>query len=145
MSLQDELKDAVGLAKQVLSDRKEEKEREQRERRTVQLVCPYCGTSSKVVWEGGTLPNCPSCGAVFDANDPQLRHLVEEESLSAERQRRVKEEAAIQSAKTKKKIRMIIIIVILMIVLMIAAVVVAKLNGGSLHMEGDTTFHFRIS
>ena len=25
--------------------------------------CEYCGSSVKIKWEGGAMPNCPNCGA----------------------------------------------------------------------------------
>ena len=145
MSLHDDLKDVKDLARMVMSDKKEEKQKADRERRTVQLVCPYCGTSSRFVFEEGKLPGCPSCGAVFEADDPQLKKLREEMEQDAQVDRRAREAAAIDSAKTRNKIRRYVIIGVIVIVLLIVAVIVAKLNGGSLHVGGGGSFNFHIS
>ena len=143
MSFHEDLEDLKELARMVTSDKKEEKEREERERRTVQLVCPYCGVSSRIVWEEGRLPVCPSCGASFEENDPQLIKLRENKTRQMDMENRAREAAAIDSAKTKLKIRRFIIIGIIVIILLIAAVIIAKINGGSLHITGR--FHFNIS
>lgn len=29
--------------------------------------CEYCGSSVKIKWEGGAMPNCPNCGAPLSA------------------------------------------------------------------------------
>lgn len=145
MSLHDDLEDAKELVHMVMEDRKEEKAKAQREKNTVQLVCPYCGTSSRFVWEDGKLPTCPNCGATFDAEDPQIKKLTEERSMEQDTRRRVQEAAAMESMKTRSKIRRYVIIGVVVIVVAIAAVVVAKLNGGSLHMQGGGSFNFHIS
>ena len=145
MSLHDELNDVKDLVGMVLSDRKEEKEKEERERRTVQLVCPYCGTSSRIVWEDGKLPSCASCGAVFRADDPQLVRLREAAERKAELELRAREQAALEAARTKRRIRRYIIIGIAVIVLLAALVFIANLIGGDVHIAGGGTFHFHIS
>jgi nitrate reductase NapE component len=145
VSLHDDIDDFKELTRMIISDKKEEKERQEREQRTVQLICPYCGTSSRIVWEEGTLPNCPSCGAVFSADDPQLVKAREELDEKASARRRAQEAAAIESAKTKSKIKKFVILGIVLVVLLIAAVVAAKLMGGNMHMEGGASFDFHIS
>ena len=105
MSLKESLEEVKELAHMVMEDRKEEKTQAQREKNTVQLVCPYCGTSSRFVWEDGKLPTCPNCGATFDAEDPQIKKLREEKSQEADVQRRAQETAALESVKTRSKIR----------------------------------------
>jgi len=144
MSLHDDLDDLKGLAKMVFAQNKEEKKNAERESRTVQLVCPYCGESSRFVWEEGMLPKCPNCGSTFDADDEQIKKLQEQQIMRAESDIRAREKAAIDSAKTRNKIRMYIIIGIIVILLIIVAVIVAKINGGSLHMGGDATFNFHV-
>lgn len=145
MSLHDDFEDVVGLAKTVLSDRKAEKEREQHERQMVQLVCPYCGSSNRFFWEEGKLPGCPNCGAVFDAEDSQLKKLRELHESKAETWHKAQETAAIESARTKSKIRRYIIIGMIVLIALIAIVVIAKLYGGNLHLEGGGNFEFHIS
>ena len=122
-----------------------EKTQAQREKNTVQLVCPYCGTSSRFVWEDGKLPTCPNCGATFDAEDPQIKKLREEKSQEADVQRRAQETAALESVKTRSKIRRYVIIGIVVVVALAAVVVAAKLYGGNLHLSGGGTFDFHIS
>ena len=144
MSLHDDLEDALELARTVISDKKAEKEKAEQERKTVQLVCPYCGTSSRFVWEEGKLPSCPNCGAAFE-EDARLEKMRSELDARAEAERRKREAEAAESEKTKRKIRRYIIIGIVVIAVLIAAVIAAKLNGGSLHFNGDASFHFQIS
>ena len=141
MSLKESLEEVKELAHMVMEDRKEEKTQAQREKNTVQLVCPYCGTSSRFVWEDGKLPTCPNCGATFDAEDPQIKKLREEKSQEADVQRRAQETAALESVKTRSKI----IIGIVVVVALAAVVVAAKLYGGNLHLSGGGTFDFHIS
>ena len=145
MSLKESLEEVKELAHMVMEDRKEEKTQAQREKNTVQLVCPYCGTSSRFVWEGGKLPTCPNCGATFDAEDPQIKKLREEKSQEADVQRRAQETAALESVKTRSKIRRYVIIGIVVVVALAAVVVAAKLYGGNLHLSGGGTFDFHIS
>ena len=145
MSLKESLEEVKELAHMVMEDRKEEKTQAQREKNTVQLVCPYCGTSSRFVWEDGKLPTCPNCGATFDAEDPQIKKLREEKSQEADVQRRAQETAALESVKTRSKIRRYVIIGIVVIVALAAVVVAAKLYGGNLHLSGGGTFDFHIS
>jgi protein-arginine kinase activator protein McsA len=145
MSLKESLEEVKELAHMVMEDRKEEKTQAQREKNTVQLVCPYCGTSSRFVWEDGKLPTCPNCGATFDAEDPQIKKLREEKSQEADVQRRAQETAALESVKTRSKIRRYVIIGIVVVVALAAVVVAAKLYGGNLHLSGGGTFDFHIS
>lgn len=145
MSLKESLEEVKELAHMVMEDRKEEKTQAQREKNTVQLVCPYCGTSSRFVWEDGKLPTCPNCGATFDAEDPQIKKLREEKSQEADVQRRARETAALESVKTRSKIRRYVIIGIVVVVALAAVVVAAKLYGGNLHLSGGGTFNFHIS
>ena len=145
MSLKESLEEVKELAHMVMEDRKEEKTQAQREKNTVQLVCPYCGTSSRFVWEDGKLPTCPNCGATFDAEDPQIKKLREEKSQEADVQRRAQETAALESVKTRSKIRRYVIIGIVVVVALAAVVVAAKLHGGNLHLSGGGTFDFHIS
>lgn len=145
MSLKESLEEVKELAHMVMEDRKEEKTQAQREKNTVQLVCPYCGTSSRFVWEDGKLPTCPNCGATFDAEDPQIKKLREEKSQEADVQRRARETAALESVKTRSKIRRYVIIGIVVVVALAAVVVAAKLYGGNLHLSGGGTFDFHIS
>ena len=109
------------------------------------LVCPYCGTTSKYVWEDGKLPTCPSCGAAFDADNEQLKKYREEREMEADTDRRVYEAAALEKVKTKSKIRRYIIIGVVVVVLLTAAVIAAKLNGGNLHLGGGASFNFHVS
>lgn len=145
MSLKESLEEVKELAHMVMEDRKEEKTQAQREKNTVQLVCPYCGTSSRFVWDDGKLPTCPNCGATFDAEDPQIKKLREEKSQEADVQRRAQETAALESVKTRSKIRRYVIIGIVVVVALAAVVVAAKLYGGNLHLSGGGTFDFHIS
>lgn len=145
MSLKESLEEVKELAHMVMEDRKEEKTQAQREKNTVQLVCPYCGTSSRFVWEDGKLPTCPNCGATFEAEDPQIKKLREEKSQEADVQRRAQETAALESVKTRSKIRRYVIIGIVVVVALAAVVVAAKLYGGNLHLSGGGTFDFHIS
>ena len=135
----------IGLARTVFSDKKEEKERKEKERKTIELVCPYCGTTSKYVWEDGKLPTCQSCGAAFDADNEQLKKYREEREMEADTDRRVYEAAALEKVKTKSKIRRYIIIGVVVVVLLTAAVIAAKLNGGNLHLGGGASFNFHVS
>ena len=144
MSLHEDFNDMIELARTVISDKKEEKQRAERERRTIQLVCPYCSTSSRFVWEDGKLPDCPNCGAAFAADDPQLVKIREKFSLKQESERRAHEEAAVASAKMKRKIRFFVTIGVLVIILLIAAAIIAKMNGGALNFGGDATFNFHV-
>ena len=141
MSLHDDLDNMMDLAKMAMSDKKEENRRKEKARRTFELVCPYCGGIRRYVWEEGSLPTCPNCGATFDAEDEQLKRIREEWRQEADTERRVYEAQAIESAKTKKKIRRYIMIAVIIIVALIAAVIVAKLNGGSLKLDGSFNFH----
>ena len=93
------------------------------------------------MWEGGVLPSCPNCGAAFE-EDPRLKQMRSEMDLRAEEKRRAQEA---ESEKTKRRIRRYIIIGIIVIAVLTAAVIAAKLNGGSLHFNGDASFHFQIS
>ena len=72
MSFRDEINKAAELVREAMAEKKEEREQLEREQKKVQLICPYCGTGSIVVWEEGRLPGCPSCGAAFSADDPQI-------------------------------------------------------------------------
>ena len=145
MSLHNDFQDMIGLARTVFADKKEEKERKEKERKTIELVCPYCGTTSKYVWEDGKLPTCPSCGAAFDADNEQLKKYREEREMEADTDRRVYEAAALEKVKTKSKIRRYIIIGVVVVVLLTAAVIAAKLNGGNLHLGGGASFNFHVS
>ena len=145
MSLHNDFQDMIGLARTVFSDKKEEKERKEKERKTIELVCPYCGTTSKYVWEDGKLPTCQSCGAAFDADNEQLKKYREEREMEADTDRRVYEAAALEKVKTKSKIRRYIIIGVVVVVLLTAAVIAAKLNGGNLHLGGGASFNFHVS
>ena len=145
MSFRDEINKAAELAREAMAEKKEEREQLEREQKKVQLICPYCGTSSIVVWEEGRLPGCPSCGAAFSADDPQIEKLREEMREKANLHQRAREAAAIDSAKTRNKIRRYVIIGILVIVLLIVAVIATRLNGGSLRLEGGGSFNFHIS
>ena len=145
MSLHDDFQDMMGLARNVFSDKKEEKERKEREHKTIELVCPYCGTSSKYVWEEGNLPTCPSCGATFEEDNEQLKKYREEREREADTDRRVYETAALEKVKTRSKIRRYIMIGVIVIVLLIVAVIAAKLNGGSLKLGGGASFDFHVS
>lgn len=144
MSLHDSLEEIRELASMVMEDKKKEKEKEEQERRTVELVCPYCGVRSRIVWEDGRLPACPNCGASFDADDPQLVKAREQRMRQLEMDDRVQEQMALESAKTKKTIKRFIIFGIVMMVILAALVIVANLNGGSLNFVGDGSFNFHI-
>ena len=141
MSLHDDLDNMMDLAKMAMSDKKEENRRKEKARRTFELVCPYCGGIRRYVWEEGSLPTCPNCGATFDAEDEQLKRIREEWKQEAETERKVYETQAIESVKTKKKIRRYIILAVIIIVVLIVAVIVAKLNGGALKLNGSFNFH----
>ena len=108
-------------------------------------MCPYCGTSTRFVWEEGKLPTCPSCGAAFEEDNEQLKKLREERNMKAETERRVYEAAAIKKAKTRSKVRRYIIIGVVVVVALAAVVIAAKLYGGNLHLGGGATFDFHIS
>lgn len=144
MSLHDDFEEVIGLAKSAIFDKKEEKKREEMERRTIELVCPYCGTSSRYVWEDGKLPSCPSCGAAFEEDNEQLKKFREEHISRAEIDRRAYETVAIEKARTRSKIRRYITIGVVVLVLMIALVIVAKLYGGNLKLGGGATFNFHV-
>lgn len=144
MGLRDEFDQVIGLAKEVVSDRAAEKKKAEEERKTVPLICPYCGASSKFLWQEGMLPKCPNCGATFDADDEQIRKIVSDHDLAVEAERKAQEIRALESAKTKAKIRRYVIIAVIVIVLIIVAMIVAKASGGSFHMGGDATFDFHV-
>ena len=141
MSLHDDLRDLMDLAGKAMSDKKAEKQRKEEERRKIQLICPYCGSVSLYTLEEGNLPKCPNCGSPFDEENEQLKKIREEREQEVEAERRVYEAQAIEKARTKSRIRRYIIIGILVIVLLIAAVILAKLNGGSLKINGGFNFH----
>ena len=144
-TLQDGINAVKGLTELIMSEKRDERERAEKDSKTVRIICPYCGTSSRFVWEEGKLPTCPSCGAVFEADDPKVKKALEEQARLEETRVRAREEAAVESAKTKNKIRRYIVIVAIIIVLAIVLVIIAKLNGGSLNMNGDAAFNFHIS
>ena len=144
MSFHEDLEDMKELVRMVISDKKEEKERKERARKTVQIVCPFCGVSSRVIWEEGRLPVCPSCGASLEENDPQLEKIRADKARQMEIEDKAREVAAIDSAKLKNKIRRYIIIGVIVLIILIAAVIIAGLNGGSLHITGDGSFHLHV-
>ena len=145
MTGHDDFREVIGLARNFFADKKEEKERKEKESRTIELVCPYCGTSTRFVWEEGKLPTCPSCGAAFEEDNEQLKKLREERNMKAETERRVYEAAAIEKAKTRSKVRRYIIIGVVVVVALAAVMIAAKLYGGNLHLGGGATFDFHIS
>jgi len=144
MLFHEDIEDMKELVRMVMSDKKEEKEREERAQKTVQIVCPFCGVSSRVIWEEGRLPVCPSCGASLEENDPQLQKIRADKARQMEIEEKAREAAAIDSAKLKNKIRRYIIIGVIVLVILIAAVILAGLNGGSLHIKGDGSFHLHV-